>query len=71
MLQLLAVGRQRSHQQSLPVWQSLNPLLRRAASIAPPPSPPRDGEGLRWALGRGRTVTVGRPSVVWLCGLDS
>ena len=26
--------------------------------------------GLRWALGRGRTVTVGRPSVVWLCGLD-
>jgi len=27
--------------------------------------------GLRCALGRGRTVTVGRPSVVWLCGLDS
>jgi hypothetical protein len=26
--------------------------------------------GLRWALGRGRTVTVGRPSVVWLCYLD-
>ena len=26
--------------------------------------------GLRWALRRGRTVTVGRPSVVWLCGLD-
>ena len=26
--------------------------------------------GLRWALGRGRTVTVGRPSVVWLCGID-
>ena len=22
--------------------------------------------GLRWALGRGRTVTVGRTSVVWL-----
>ena len=22
--------------------------------------------GLRWALGRGRTVIVGRPSVVWL-----
>ena len=26
--------------------------------------------GLRWALGRGRTVTVGRPSVVCLSGLD-
>ena len=26
--------------------------------------------GWSWALGRGRTVTVGRPSVVWLCGLD-
>ena len=26
--------------------------------------------GLRWALGRGRIVTVGRHSVVWLCGLD-
>ena len=26
--------------------------------------------GLRWALGRGRTVAVGRTSVVWLCGLD-
>ena len=24
----------------------------------------------RWALGRGRTVTVGRPSIVWLCGLE-
>ena len=27
-------------------------------------------EGWSWALGRGRTVAVGRPSVVWLCGLD-
>ena len=27
--------------------------------------------GLRWALGRGRTVTFGRTCVVWLCGLDS
>ena len=26
--------------------------------------------GLRWALGRGRTVAVGRTSVVCLCGLD-
>ena len=42
---------------------------RQHSDIAPPPSPPR--EGWSWALGRGRTVTVGRPSVVWLCGLDS
>ena len=31
---------------------------------------PTPREGWSWALGRGRTVTVGRPSVVWLCGLD-
>jgi len=27
-------------------------------------------EGWSWALVRGRTVRVGRPSVVWLCGTD-
>ena len=26
--------------------------------------------GLRWALGRGRTVTVGSTQCCWLCGLD-
>ena len=36
--------------------------------IKSPPATAR--EGWSWALGRGRTVTVGRPSVVWLCGLD-
>ena len=52
-----------------------------ASSIAKPKSAPvkswidrtstwPTAAGLRWALGRGRIVTVGRPSVVWLCGLD-
>ena len=52
-----------------------------ASSVAKPQSPPvkswidrtstqPTAAGLRWALGRGRTVTVGRPSVVWLSGLD-
>ena len=52
-----------------------------ASSVAKPQSAPvkswidrtstqPTAAGLRWALGRGRTVTVGRPSVVWLCGLD-
>eukprot|EP00964_Phaeocystis_antarctica_P075858 scaffold46870_cov79-Phaeocystis_antarctica.AAC.2 len=27
-------------------------------------------EGWSWALGRGRTVRIGRPSVVWLCDPD-
>ena len=52
-----------------------------ASSVAKPQSAPvkswidrtstqPTAAGLRWALGRGRTVTVGRPSVVWLCSLD-
>ena len=52
-----------------------------ASSVAKPQSAPvkswidrtstwPTAAGLRWALGRGRTVTVGRPSVVWLCGLN-
>ena len=52
-----------------------------ASSVAKPQSAPvkswidrtstwPTAAGLRWALGRGRTVTVGRPSVVWLSGLD-
>ena len=52
-----------------------------ASSVAKPQSAPvkswidrtstqPTAAGLRWALGRGRTVAVGRTSVVWLCGLD-
>ena len=68
MPQLGAAGPDRPRQQSLPCRRSFNPLFRRAGSIAPPLGPPRRA-GVEHALGRGCTVCVGRPSVVWLCGL--
>jgi hypothetical protein len=68
MRQLGAAGPDRPRQQSLPCRRSFNPLFRRAGSITPPLGPPRRA-GVEHALGRGCTVCVGRPSVVWLCGL--
>jgi len=68
MRQLGEAGPGRPRQQSLPCWRSFNPLFRRAGSIAPPLGPPRRALELS-TLGRGCTVCVGRPSVVWLCGL--
>jgi hypothetical protein len=75
MPQLGAAGPDRPRQQSLPSWRSFNPLFRKAGSIAPPLGPPRSWAGVEhWEWdGAVRCVSpdsVGRPSVVWLCGLD-
>ena len=61
--------------------RSVTTLPTIASSVAKPQSAPvkswidrtstwPTAAGLRWALGRGRTVAVGRTSVVWLSGLD-
>ena len=69
MRQLGAAGPSRPRPQSLARWRSFNPLSRRAGSIAPPLGSP--GTGLELSTGTGlHGVCVGRPSVVWLCGLD-
>ena len=78
MRQLLAVGRQQPHKQSLPVWQSLNPLLLRAGSIAPPPGPPRRAEaaeaeqrpeGAETVVSKPRVLYPGCPTLVLLSGV--
>ena len=57
MPQLGAAGPYRPHQQSLPCWRSLNPLFRRAGSIAPPLGPPGTAGVEHWD-GAVRCVSV-------------
>ena len=48
MRQLGAAGPGRPHQQLLACWRSVNPLSRRAGSIAPPLGPPGRGLDEHW-----------------------
>jgi len=72
MRQLGAAGPDRPRQQSL-AWQgggegSIRSLEERDRSRCH--SAHRGGLELSTGTGRGCTVRVGRPCVVWLCGID-
>ena len=76
MRQLVTAGAAASSQQTIAsALEKLHSLFRRAGSIEVPlvchsACTRPTAEGWSWALAQGRTVRVGRPSVVWLCGPD-